>query len=303
MAIILQPAQKILKPLKILSYGPTYSGKTLSSLYLANGIVQNIRQCSEEEAYKHIILIDTEFGRGALHNKVGLYNYISIDPPYYTEKLNALIEELNDIDTIDVIIIDSLTHFWVKEGGILDQKAAEDKKGGNSYTNWLDYTAKFNKMLDCILSSNKHILTTARAKSDTALVSNDKNKMVPRAFGLKPELRDNVEYDFDIVFNIDKLSHSLIVDKGIPGLDPVFDIATPDTGKIIFDLFNADAKVPARTTQDVIDSIRKLCKTQPIVQFVQLKLSGRKMTDIPFEELLKLELDTLAEIKKSQIKS
>ena len=50
MAIILQPAQKILKPLKILSYGPTYSGKTLSSLYLANGIVQTIRQCTEEEA-------------------------------------------------------------------------------------------------------------------------------------------------------------------------------------------------------------------------------------------------------------
>ena len=156
-------------------------------------------------------------------------------------------------------------------------------------------------MLDCILSSNKHILTTARAKSDTALVANEKNKMVPRAFGLKPELRDNIEYDFDIVFNVDKLSHSLIVDKGIPGLDPVFDIATPDTGKIIFDLFNADAIVPARTVQDVIDSIRKLCKTQPIVQFVQLKLNGRKMTDIPFEDLLKLELDTLEEIKNLKL--
>ena len=32
------------------------------------------------------------------------------------------------MDEIDVIIIDSLSHFWVKEGGILEQKNEADKK-------------------------------------------------------------------------------------------------------------------------------------------------------------------------------
>lgn len=302
MPIILQPAQKILKPLKVLSYGPTYSGKTLSSLYLANGIVQGIRHCTEEEAYKHIVLVDTEFGRGALYNKVGLYNYIKIEPPYFTEKLNSLIQELSAMDEVDVIIVDSLTHFWVKEGGILDQKAAKDKEGGNSYTNWLDYTAKFNKMLDVILTSSKHILTTARAKTDTALVVNDKGKSAPRAYGLKPELRDNVEYDFDIVFNVDKLSHNLIVDKGVPGLDPVFDIATPQLGKDIYDLFTAGAVLPVRNAVDVIDKIRSMSKTNNLITFVQLQLSGRKINDLSLEDLLKLETAMIEKIKLEQLK-
>jgi len=300
MAITLQPAQKILKPLKILSYGPTYSGKTLSSLYLANGVIQSIRNCSEADAYKHIVLIDTEFGRGALYNKIGLYNYLKIEPPYFTEKLNAIIQELNTMPEVDVIIVDSLTHFWVKEGGILDQKAAKDKEGGNSYTNWLDYTAKFNKMLDVILNSGKHILTTARAKSDTALVTNDKGKQAPRSYGLKPELRDNVEYDFDIVFNVDKTTHSLIVDKGVPGLDPVYDIATPQLGREIYELFIADAVLPVREAADVIDKIRSLSKSQNIITFVQLQLSGHKLQDLSLDELLKIETAILKEIESTQ---
>jgi len=302
MALVLQAATKILKPLKVLSYGPTYSGKTLSSLYLAVGLVMKIRKCSEADAYKHIVMIDTEFGRGALYNKIGLYNYLRIDPPYYTEKLVDMISQLNEMDQVDVIIIDSLTHFWVKEGGILDQKAAKDKLGGNSYTNWQDFTAKFNKMIDSILTSPKHIFTTARAKTDTALVTGDNGKATPKSYGLKPELRDNVEYDFDIVFNIDKQSHNLIVDKGVPGLKPVYEIATVDTGKEIYSLFSADAVIPARTKSDIADSIRAVAKANSMIPFVQLELRGRKLEDLEESDMLSLEKALLDNVKKMQSK-
>jgi thymidine kinase len=300
--LILQAAVKTLKPLKVLSYGPTYSGKTLSSLYLAVGLVMKIRNCTEAEAYKHIVLIDTEFGRGALYNKIGLYNYLRIDPPYYTEKLVDLIEQLNNMPEVDVIVADSLTHFWVKEGGILDQKAAKDKMGGNSYTNWQDFTAKFNKMIDTILASPKHIFATARAKTDTALVTGENGKATPKSYGLKPELRDNVEYDFDIVFNIDKQSHNLIVDKGVPGLKPLYEIATPEIGQQIYGLFNADAVVPKRTKKDIADDIRSVAKANNMIPFVQLELRGRKLEDIEESELLSLETNLINQVKKSQIK-
>lgn len=303
MPIILQAAVKTLKPLKVLSYGPTYSGKTLSSLYLAVGLVMKIRKCTEADAYKHIVMIDTEFGRGALYNKIGLYNYIRIDPPYYTEKLVDLINELNGMEQVDVIITDSLTHFWVKEGGILDQKAAKDKLGGNSYTNWQDFTTKFNKMIDTILASPKHVFSTARAKTDTALVTGDNGKATPRSYGLKPELRDNVEYDFDIVFNIDKLSHNLIVDKGVPGLKPVYDIATVKVGQEIYDLFSADAVVPVRTKDDIANSIRKVAKDNGMIPFVQLELRGRKIEELTETELKTMETMLLNNLKKSQIKN
>jgi hypothetical protein len=302
MPLILQAAVKTVKPLKVLSYGPTYSGKTLSSLYLAVGLVMKIRNCTEAEAYKHIVLIDTEFGRGALYNKIGLYNYLKIDPPYYTEKLVDLIEQLNSMEQVDVIIADSLTHFWVKEGGILDQKAAKDKLGGNSYTNWQDFTAKFNKMVDTILASPKHIFATARAKTDTALVTGENGKATPKSYGLKPELRDNVEYDFDIVFNIDKQTHNLIVDKGVPGLKPLYEIATPEIGQQIYNLFNADAVVAQRTKKDIAEDLRSIAKTNNMIPFVQLELRGRKLEDLEQTELLALETTLINQVKKLQIK-
>lgn len=301
MALVLQTAQKVLKPMKILTYGPTYSGKTLSSLLLAVGIIVAKRGCTEAEAWKHIMLIDTEYGRGALHNKQGPYNYIEIKPPYNTEKLINIISELDNMDEIDVIIPDSLTHFWVKEGGILDQKAAKDKLGGNSYTNWLDFTAKFNKMIDALMFSPKVILATARAKSDT-VIDTSSGKAVPKTYGLTPELRDNIKFDFDIVFNIDKDSHNLIVEKGVPGIAPIYDIATPELGKHLLDLFNADAVVPIRTAEDIIATIRQMSVNNNLVTFVQLKLSGRRLDELTEEELLKLEADMLAEIKRLQPK-
>jgi hypothetical protein len=261
-----------------------------------------LRNCTEAEAYKHIVLIDTEFGRGALYNKIGLYNYLKIDPPYYTEKLVDLIEQLNGMEQVDVIIADSLTHFWVKEGGILDQKAAKDKLGGNSYTNWQDFTAKFNKMVDTILASPKHIFATARAKTDTALVTGENGKATPKSYGLKPELRDNVEYDFDIVFNIDKQTHNLIVDKGVPGLKPLYEIATPEIGQQIYDLFNADAVVAQRTKKDIAQDLRSVAKSNNMIPFVQLELRGRKLEDLEQSELLSLETTLINQVKKLQIK-
>lgn len=300
--VTLQPAINVFKPMKALLYGPTYSGKTLGALYLALGVVMAIRKCTEEEAYKHIIIIDTEYGRGALYNKMGPYNYLRIDAPYDTDKLIDVITQLNYMDQIDVIIPDSLTHFWVKEGGILDQKAAKDKQGGNSYTNWLDFTAKFNRMLDVLLSSPKHIISTARAKSDTALVENAKGKMEPKTYGLTPELRDGITFDFDIVFNVDKDTHTLITEKGVPGMAPTYEIATPALGMQLYDLFTANTVMPVRTNEDIMESIRKLSKNNNLITFIQLKLSGRKLDALTTEELLALEADQLAEIKKMQIK-
>lgn len=302
MNILLQPAVKVLKSIKLLSYGPSYSGKTMSSLLLAVGIVMGMNQCTEAEAYKRIVLLDTEYGRGALYHQLGAYNYIRIDPPYDTNQLAALVKELSSRAEIDVIIIDSLTHYWAKEGGILDQKSELDKKGGNSFTNWQGLTAVFNKALDSILSSPKHVLITARAKSDTMLVTNEKGKAVPKTYGLKPELREGIEYEFDIVFNVDKETHSLIVDKGIPRMELYYPEATPVMGQMLYDLFTADAVIPVRSLTDVQEAIRVMARTHNLVTFTQLALAGRSLDKLSMDELLELETKMTAEVRRLQTK-
>ncbi len=300
--IKLQKATKVLKPLKGFLYGPTASGKTYSSLKIANGFVQAIRKCSEEDAYKHIVLIDTEYGRGSLYAGMGEYNYIECPAPYDTEKLVAFIKELNDMPEIDVIVIDSLTHFWSKKGGILEQKTIADSKGGNSYTNWNVYTSKFNAMIDTILESPKHIIMTARAKTDTVMVENAKGKMEPKTYGLKAELREGFEFECDFTFNVDKETHSLIVEKNIPGMDLLYDPASPDLGKLIYQLATENAKERVRTTNEIADSIRRISADNNLVQWMMLQLSGKKLDALSLEEILKVEKDLIAEVKKRQIK-
>jgi hypothetical protein len=299
----MQQAVQLAKPIKLLIYGPTFAGKTFSSLKIAVGIVMKKRGCTEDEAYKHIMLYDTEYGRGALYGKMGPYYYIAKEPPYTTESLMQDIIELNALPEIDVIIIDSLTHYWSKDGGILDQKAAKDKQGGNSYTNWQEFTAKFNKMLDALLASSKHIIVTARAKSDTTLtVDSVTNKSVPKTFGLKPELRDGIEFEFDVVLNIDKSTHTLLVDKGAPYMERVYDPATPLFGQMLYDVFMSQAIAQTRSAGELMTNLRKMAKDNNMISFMQLILSGRKLDDLSMDELVKIETDLITEIKKQQPK-
>jgi len=298
----LKPAVSYIKPLKLLMYGPTYAGKTWNGLKIALGIVMKIRGCTEAEAYKHIIMLDSENKRGALYAYMGPYNYKEIEPPFLAEKITNEIDLLNDVNQIDVILIDSLTHYWSKTGGILDRKAKKDAKGGNGYTNWQEFTAIFSEMIDTILQSPKVVIATTRSKNDTVMEANDKNKMVPRTYGLKPDLRDDIDYDFDIVFNVDKQSHNLIMEKGVPGIKNVYEVDGPEIGMELYDLFNAGAVPAPRTAQDVVDTIKRLVRTNNKVQFVQLKLSGKKLDDLELKPLLALEKELLAEIKKDQLK-
>lgn len=303
MPIKLEQAVKYVKPLKVFLFGPTFSGKTLSSLLMANGVVQSIRKCKEEDAWKHIVLIDTEYGRGALYSNVGAYNYLQIQAPFTTEKLDEVLKELEAMPDIDCIIIDSMTHFWSKEGGLLEQKSIVDSAGGNTFTNWLNIGMKLNTTIELILKSSKYYFITARAKSDTVLTADSKGKMVPKTFGLKPDLRDGFDFECDVVFNVDKTDHTLLVDKGLTGMEPIYPMATPDLGKTLYNFALDHALQPIRAKEDICKSIRTLsARNQELINFVGNKLSGRKLDELKIDELLSLEQSVKALVRKQQKK-
>ena len=88
------------------------------------------------------------------------------------------------------------------------------------------------------LQSEKHIICTMRCKQDYVL--NEKNgKMVPEKVGLKAVMRDGIDYEFTIVFDIN-MKHQAIASKDRTNLfmgKPDFTI-TPTTGRIILDWCN-----------------------------------------------------------------
>lgn len=177
--------------LRLALVAPSGHGKTYSSLLIAKGLGGKIA------------MIDTENGSGDLYAGVTDYDIITMNAPYLPEKYIMAIKAAEEAG-YDTLIIDSLSHAWSGEGGLLDQQGKiADSGRGNSYTAWRTITPKHNQLVETILSSKLHIITTLRAKTEY-IVEEENGKKTVKKVGLAPVQRDGLEYEFTIVMDIDK---------------------------------------------------------------------------------------------------
>ncbi len=200
--------------------GVSGSGKTYSSLLLAFGL------CND---WSKIAVIDTENQSADLYSHLGEYNVVTLLPPYNPERYIEAIQ-LCESSGIEVIIIDSLSHEWEGEGGILEIHAS---MAGNSFTNWSKLTPRHNMLIQKILASKSHVIATVRSKQDY-VITDKSGKSVPEKVGMKGVQRDGLEYDFTIMFELD-IYHNAQVSKDRTQL---FKVNTPikidqNTGKMI----------------------------------------------------------------------
>lgn len=215
---MIRKAERRHAKLRLALVGPTGSGKTYSALQLAFGLGGKVG------------LIDTENGSGDLYADVGDYDIIQLEAPYTVQKYRDAIREFED-SGYGAIIIDSLSHAWVGEGGLLDKQGRIAAKGGNSYTAWREVTPDHNRFVEQILRSPAHIIATMRVKTEYVLETNDKGKQVPRKVGLAPVQRDGLEYEFTVVLDIEA-SHVATAGKDRTRLfDGWADRISPETGK------------------------------------------------------------------------
>jgi hypothetical protein len=213
--------------IKLAIQGCAGSGKTYSSLLLAYGITNN---------WSKIAVIDSENGSADLYAHLGAYNVLNLNnnysPENYIEAI-AICEKAG----IEVIIIDSLSQSW----DFLLQCHTE--MVGNSFTNWGKITPRQNAFIQRILQSNCHAICTMRTKQDYVL-SEKNGKMVPEKVGLKAIMREGVDYEFTIVFDID-IKHIANASKDRTGLfmgKPEFTISSV-TGKRILDWCNSGVSI------------------------------------------------------------
>lgn len=222
--------------------GVTGSGKTLGALYIAFGITND---------WSKIALIDTEHERARFYAKrddlsTGEFYYASISAPYSTQKYIEYVSKAAELVGEDgVVIIDSLSHAWNNEGGVLEVKekiAMQPNK--NSFSAWLDAGREQNKMVNNILSSDCHTIVTLRSKMEYVLQENERGRQSPVKVGLAPVQRDDLEYEFDIVLNIDR-SHIATASKDVTFLDKYGAVITPELGRSLA-LWLNDGEEPPR---------------------------------------------------------
>lgn len=166
-----------------------------------------------------ICVINTE--SGAVEKYLGLspdgtpFDFdIAEMPDFAPTRYTQLIQEAGR-EGYDVIIIDSLSHAWAGSGGALELK---DRKGGNSFTAWKDITPMHNAMIEAILRSPAHVIATMRTKVGYVIEEEvdpktGAKKSVPKKIGMEPVQRQGMEYEFDVVADMDNETHTLKVTK------------------------------------------------------------------------------------------
>jgi Ni2+-binding GTPase involved in maturation of urease and hydrogenase len=185
---------------KIGIMGPPGSGKTFTALTIASKLGDKI------------LVIDTENGSSTKYANIFHFNVIKLTDYQISTYLAAL--EYVKEQQYDVVIVDSLSHAWAGKGGALElvEKIAKAKYHGNTFAAWSEVTPLQEKLVDMILTFPSHLIATIRTKIDYILVQNAKGRTEPKKVGTKLIQRDTVEYEFDILAQMD-VDHNLIVTK------------------------------------------------------------------------------------------
>lgn len=205
MTIVIKKAVKHESKLRLALIAPSGAGKTYTSLVLSQALAQD----------KRVAVIDTE--RGSASKYADLFDFDVVELDSFSPKV--YVEALRELGAIGygVIIIDSLSHAWMGKDGALEMvdKARARSGSQNSFTAWRDVTPEHNALIDAILASPAHVIATMRAKTEYVLESvteNGRTKQVPRKVGLAPFQRDGMEYEFDVVADMDQ-DNTLVVTK------------------------------------------------------------------------------------------
>lgn len=270
---------------RIALIGASGSGKTLSALYLAYGFTGD---------WSKIALIDTEHERGRFYAdrkdlNTGAFLYASLTAPYSVDRyIQYVTEAAKAVGEDGVVIVDSFSHAWNNEGGVLEYKSQiAQKQNKNDYTAWDDAGKVQNKLVNTILSAPCHTILTMRTKMAYTMEENERGKMQPVKLGLEPVQRQGTEYEFDICLLIDR-THRATVSKDTTFLDGWSGVITPELGQKLKEFLSDGADIPrcSDCRQAIMPTAKKT--VQQIIEGSE-KLYGRKLCAQCIQKLVKAE--------------
>lgn len=173
--------------------GPSGSGKTYTALRVAQALKGEGR----------IALVDTEFESASKY---------ATDFDFDTECLTSFapknyVTAIHEAESegYPVIILDCLSHAWAGLDGMLQMhdEATLKEPGRNSFTAWGKINPDHNALIQAIVGSSSHIIATMRSKTAYALEQDEKGRSSVRKLGMKPIQRDGMDYEFDVVCDLD----------------------------------------------------------------------------------------------------
>ena len=197
---LFEQARKKKRKLRLALCGPSGSGKTFSALAVAKGLGGPVA------------LMDTERGSGELYagnEKLDLdYDVARLRPPYTPRKYCRYIDEAVRCG-YSVVIIDSLSHAWMGEGGLLEMAdTAAQRLNNNVDAAWRTVRRDEKRLIDVITSAGIHLIATMRTTTTWEIRFDEQSgKARPIRVGVKPQQRQGLEYEFTVVLDMSPDDH------------------------------------------------------------------------------------------------
>jgi hypothetical protein len=266
--IVFAPATRKRARARIALDGPSGSGKTWTALMLASNFGGPVA------------VVDTEHESASLY--ADEFSFDAVAPPGYDPAWLIKAFAAAGQAGYATVIVDSLSHFWSGADGMLEQvdRAAKRRGGGNNFAGWKEMRPVERNMIEAMLSYPGHVIVTMRSKTEYVVDDDERGKKVPRKVGLRPDQRDGIEFEFDIVGDLD-LEHTLVITKTRCSALADAVIRHPDEGlaKRILDWLNAGAE-PVASALDYRDRAIEPDATRERLLALLAEVTQRRMLGV-----------------------
>lgn len=237
-----KPAIRQGTPAQISLWGPTSAGKTRSGLLLARGLVGPTGK---------IGVIDTENGRAANYDKeAGGWLHCDLQPPFTPARYLEKVLEA-EREGINCLMIDSTSHVWEGEGGVLDMAGQVKMEGLGK---WKVPKMEYKRFGNHCLRNRMHMIYCFRAKEKFVQVGKGKEAKI-ESRGMIPVCDAMFPYEMSFDFQLSRETHGPVQIKRPDELGHIFKVGEPLTighGKAI-----ADWIAGAKATDTDLEQIKR----------------------------------------------
>lgn len=182
--------------------GASGSGKTYSAMLLAQGI------CGDEPFF----VIDTEAGRAKHYADQFNFEHFELLPPFTPERYTEAIKKA-EARGFKAIVIDSMSHEFDGEGGIMDMANNSSAKGPGA---WLIPKKRHKTMMNKLLQVHTHQIFCLRADEKIDMSKrDDRGKIIVTNQGWIPIQEKRFMYEQTISFTLNP-QHPGVIDLSLP---------------------------------------------------------------------------------------
>lgn len=229
----IQPAEKYQQFARVCLWGTQKVGKSHGALALATALAgEDGRVGVISSEYASTQLLKHRFPHDIVNLAEVDENSNLVKGAFAPERYEEAIRLFTSA-RYDVIVIDSLSHVWEGEGGLLESVASTPQGKSNFDDGWGKATPLYKHLINTILSARCHIIITLRGKDayihEDYIKSNGQPGKRPKNIGQAPVMRKGFGYEMHLTLHVNNMVayvEATAMQDYIPNGEEITDLAS-----------------------------------------------------------------------------